>query len=180
MSDNGALDAFNMYEANHIWVQHGLDPRVNTCLRMIWLCRVGIFLDYKIAYLKDSECTELLGWFSPADAMHTRYYLDPIKIYATKREVNEYTYLLDTMGITEIGESQAMIMMMIMNIYINNLENVSTDIDRMHIGPEFRYQQHTLDSDAHHLNRHMIDIIQKYIRGNATRMETYIELGAHV
>jgi hypothetical protein len=99
---------------------------------MIWLRRVGIFLDYKIAYSKNSECTELLGWFSPADAMHTRYPLDPIKIYATKWEVIEYNYRLDTMGITEIGGSQA-IVMMITDIYIKNLENVSTDIDRLHI-----------------------------------------------
>ena len=49
VADNCASDAFNMYEANDIWVQHGLDPRVNTCPRMIWLCRVGIFLDHKIA-----------------------------------------------------------------------------------------------------------------------------------
>jgi hypothetical protein len=115
--------------------------------------------------------------------MHTRYSLHPIKIYATKREVNEYNYRLDTMGITEIGESHAM-MMMIKDIYINNLENVSTDIDRVHMDqvhhPEFWYQQHTPDSDAHHLNRHMTDIVQKYIRGDATRMETYIELGALV
>ncbi len=82
--------------------------------------------------------------------MHTRYSLDPIKIYATKREVIEYCYRLGTMGITEIGESQEM-MMMFKNIYINNLENVSTDIDRMHMDPEFWYQQRTLDSDAHHL-----------------------------
>jgi hypothetical protein len=72
---------------------------------MILLRRAGIFLDYKIAYSKNSECTELLGWFSPAEAMHTRYSLDPIKIYATKRKVSEYEYRLDTMGITEIGES---------------------------------------------------------------------------
>jgi hypothetical protein len=46
--------------------------------------------------------------------MHIRYSLDPIKIYATKREVNEYNFRLDTMGIkliAEIGESQAMMMM---------------------------------------------------------------------
>jgi hypothetical protein len=79
------------------------------------------------------------------------------------------------MGITEIGESRAM-MMMIKDIYINNLENVSTDIDRMQLDQKFWYQQHTLDSDAHHLNRHMIDIVQKYIRGDATRMETYTSL----
>jgi hypothetical protein len=94
--------------------------------------------------------------------MHTRYSLDPIKIYATKREV----------GISEIGERQA-IMMMFKDIYINNLENVNISIARMQMDPEFWYQQHTLDSDAHHLNRHMIDIVQKYRRGNATPMETY-------
>ncbi len=58
VEDNSASDAFNMYEANDIWVQHGLDPRFNACRRIIWLRRVGIFLDYKIAYSKDSECTE--------------------------------------------------------------------------------------------------------------------------
>jgi hypothetical protein len=31
VADNGASDAFNMYEANDIWVQHGLDQQVNTC-----------------------------------------------------------------------------------------------------------------------------------------------------
>ena len=89
MADNGASDAFNMYEANDIWAHHWQDSRVNTCRRMIWLCRVVIFLDYKIAYSEDFECTELLGWFSLADAMHTRYSLDPIKKHATKREVDE-------------------------------------------------------------------------------------------
>ncbi len=46
-------------------------------------------------------------------------------MYATKREVNEYNYRLDTiiitMGIIQIGESQAMMMMMITDMYINNL-----------------------------------------------------------
>ena len=37
-----------------------------------------------------------------------------------------------------------------------------------------------LDSDAHHLNNHMIDMVQKYMRGDATRMETYIDFGAVV
>jgi hypothetical protein len=46
--------------------------------------------------------------------------------------------------------------------------------------PEFGYQQHTLDSDTHHLSRHMIDILQKHITGDATRMERYIELGVLV
>ncbi len=40
VSDNGASEAFNMYEANDIWTQHGIDQRVNTCRRMIWLRRV--------------------------------------------------------------------------------------------------------------------------------------------
>ncbi len=113
MVDNGASDAFNMYEAKDIWAQHGQDPQFNTCRRMIWLHRVRLFLDYKIAYSKDSECTELLGLFSPADIMHTRYSFDPIKIHSTKSEVDEYNYHLDTTGITEIasGESRAMMEM---------------------------------------------------------------------
>ncbi len=31
VSDNGASEAFNMYEANDIWKQHGSDQRGNTC-----------------------------------------------------------------------------------------------------------------------------------------------------
>ncbi len=63
---------------------------------------------------------------------------------------------------------------------INNLEKLSTDIVRMHMDPECWFQQHRLDRDKHHLNNHMIDMIQKYIRGDATRMETYSDLGAVV
>ena len=51
VSDNGASEAFNIYEANDIWMQHGSDPRVSTCRRMIWLRRVGMFLDYKINHI---------------------------------------------------------------------------------------------------------------------------------
>jgi hypothetical protein len=80
VSDNGASEAFNVYEANDIWTQHGIDPRVNTCRRMIWLCRVGMFLDYKIAYSKHSECTESLNVFSLADTLHVKYPLSPITI----------------------------------------------------------------------------------------------------
>ncbi len=45
VADDGASDASKMYEANDIWAQDGQDPRINACRRMIWLCRVGIFLD---------------------------------------------------------------------------------------------------------------------------------------
>ncbi len=63
---------------------------------------------------------------------------------------------------------------------INNLHNLSTYIMRMHMDPEFWYQQQNLDSDTHHLNNHMIKMVQKYMRGDATRMEAYIDLGAVV
>jgi hypothetical protein len=59
VSDDGASEAFNMYEANDIWMQHGSDLRVNTCRRMIWLRRVGMFLDYKSTHSKDSEIQNL-------------------------------------------------------------------------------------------------------------------------
>jgi hypothetical protein len=150
VSDNGASEAFNMYEANDIWTQHGLDPRVNTCRRMIWLRRVGMFLDYKIAYSKDSECTESLDVFSPADALHVKYPLSPITIYATKPEVEQYKDCVDFLDITEIGQAQAM-MSMVRHENIGNLQHVSTDIVRMHMDPEFWYQQHTFDSYTHHI-----------------------------
>jgi hypothetical protein len=136
VSDNGALGAFNMYEANDIWTQRRIVPRVNTCRRMIWFCRAGMFLDYKIAYSKDSECTASLNVFFPADAVPIKYPLEPITIYATKQEVEHYKVLLDLINITEIGEAQAM-MEMVRHKYVKNLQHVSTDIMRMHMDPEF-------------------------------------------
>ncbi len=168
-----------MYEANDLWMQHGSDQRVNCCRRMIWLRIVGMFLDYEIADSKDSECTELFDIFSPADALHVKYPLSPIKIYATKPEVEQYKDRLDFINITEIGEVPAM-MEMVRYEYIGNLQNISTYIMRRHMDPEFWYQQHNLDSDTHYLNNHMIEMEQKYMRGDATQMETYIDLGAVV
>ncbi len=83
-----------------------------------------------------------------------------------------FNYRLGIINITEIGETQAM-MEMVRYKYINY-------IMRMHMDPEFWYQQHVLDSDTHHLNNHMIERIHKYMRGDATRMEAYIDLGAVV
>jgi hypothetical protein len=134
---------------------------------------------YKIAYSKDSEFTESLDVISPADALHVKYPLSPIMIYAIKQEVEQYKDRLGSINTTEIGEAQAM-MEMVRHEYIGNLQHVGTDIVRMHMDPEFWYQQHNFDSNAHHLNNHMIDMIQKYMRGDATRMETYINLGAFV
>jgi hypothetical protein len=59
---------------------------------MIWLRSVVMFIDYKIAHSKDSECTESLNVFSPADALHVKYPLSPITIYATKQEVTVEQY----------------------------------------------------------------------------------------
>ncbi len=69
-----------------------------------------MFLDYKIGYSKDSECTESLDIFSPADALHVKYPFSPITIYATKQEVEQYKDL-NFINITEIGEAQAMMEM---------------------------------------------------------------------
>ena len=126
---------------------------------MIWLRRVGMFLDYKFAYSTDSNCTELLDVFSPAHALHIRYSLEPITIYASKQESNQYRYRLSLIRLTKIGEGQAMMEMIIE--YLTNLQEISTDIVLMHMDPEFWYQQHTLDSDAHHLNNHMIDMVRQ-------------------
>ncbi len=87
-----------------------------------------MFLDYKIAYSKDSDCTEMLGVFSPADAMHIKYPLSPITIYATKQDVEQYKDHLDFINITEIGEARAM-MEMVRHEHIGNLQHVSTDIE---------------------------------------------------
>ncbi len=69
---------------------------------------------------------------------------------------------------------------MVKSQYLTNLHDISTDIERMLLDPEFWYQQHTIDSYAHYLNSHLIVIVQKYMRGDVTRMEAYIELGALV
>ena len=65
-----------------------------------------MFLDYKIAHSKDFECTVLLDVFSPTDAMHVKYPLSPIEIYATKQEVTMYHYRLAILDDTTIGETQ--------------------------------------------------------------------------
>jgi hypothetical protein len=98
VSDNGASEAFNMYEANDIWIQHGKDPQVHTCRRTIWLRRVGMFLYYKFADPKDSE--NALSWLI---VMHAKYSLEPIRIYATKQEIDPYQCRLGLTHITDIG-----------------------------------------------------------------------------
>ncbi len=71
-------------------------------------------------------------------------------------------------------------MEMLRHEYIGNLQHLSTDTMRMRMDPEFWYQQHNFDNGTHHLSNHVIDMVQKYIRGDATGMETYIYLGAVV
>ncbi len=119
-----------------------------------------MFLDNKFAYSTDSDCTDSLDIFSPADALHTKYCLEPITIYSTKQEIGQYRYRLGLIRMTKIGEAQAM-MEMFKNEYLNNLHEISTDIVRMQMDPDFWYQQHNLDSYAHHLNNHIIDMVQK-------------------
>ncbi len=120
-------------------MQHGLDPRVNTYRRMIWLRRVGMFLYCKVAYSKDSECTESLDVFSPADDLHVKYPLSPMTIYATKQEVKQYKDRLDFINITEIGEAQAM-MEIVRHECIGNVHHVSTDITRFLV-PTTQFRQ---------------------------------------
>ncbi len=91
-----------------------------------------MFFDYKFAYSTDSDCTESLDVFSPADALHIKYPLTPISTYATKQEIDQYLYHLGLVRMTEIGEVQAM-MEVVKNEYLNNLHDVSTDIARMHL-----------------------------------------------
>ncbi len=73
-------------------------------------------------------------------------------------------------------------MEMVRHEYFGNLRHVKHRYyENAHgPGPEFWYQQHNFDSDAHDLNNHMIDMVHKYMRGDATRMKTYIDFGAVV
>jgi hypothetical protein len=82
---------------------------------MIWLRRVGMFLDYKFTYSTDSDCTELLDVFSPAVASDIKNPLKPFAICATKQKIEQYKYRLGFINITEIGEAQAMMEMSDMN-----------------------------------------------------------------
>jgi hypothetical protein len=121
VSDNGASEAFNMYEANDIWMQHGSDPRVNTCRRRIWLRRVGMFPDYKIAYSKDSECTELLDVF-PLQMLYMSsiHFLQSSYMQPSRRSIyTKNAWALSTLP-GEIGEAQAM-MEMVRYKYINKI-----------------------------------------------------------
>ena len=138
-----------------------------------------MFLDYKIALELAPECNIRLGFFHPTDAMHVRHPLTPIEIYATRREVTMYNHRMAILNETATGETQAM-MEMVKHEYLKNLEEVSTDLERKHMDPDFWYEQFIFDSDSVHLNNHMIEMVQKYMRGDATRMETYIDLGAVV
>jgi hypothetical protein len=76
--------------------------------------------------------------FSPADAMHTKYALEPIKICATKQDIDQYPFRLGLIRITEIGEAQTM-MEMVKNEYLANVQDIRTDIEHMHMDPEFWY-----------------------------------------
>ncbi len=71
---------------------------------MIWLHRVGMFLDYKITYSKGFWLHWIALHFSPADALHIKYPLSPITIYATKQEVEQYKDSLDFINIGNDGE----------------------------------------------------------------------------
>jgi hypothetical protein len=50
-------------------------------------------------------------------------------------------------------------MEMVRHEYIRNLS-----FERMHMDPEFWSQRHNFDSDAHHLNNHMIEMPQTWYR----------------
>ena len=47
----------------------------------------------------------------------------------------------------------------------------------MHQDPGFWYDQHIFDLDINRLHSEMIGYVQKYIRGDVSRMETYIKFG---
>ena len=99
VSDNGASEAFDMYEANDIRMQHRSDPRVNTCRQLIWLRRVGMFLDYKIAHSKDSECTELLDVFRlQMPCMSSIHFHQSRYVQSSRRSNNtKTTWILSTL-----------------------------------------------------------------------------------
>jgi hypothetical protein len=79
--------------------------------------------------------------------LHIKYPLEPIMVYGS---------IPISPWFDSHYRAQAM-MEMVKNEYLNSLHEISTDIVRMHMDPEFWYQQHNLDSNDHHLNNHMID-----------------------
>ncbi len=73
-----------------------------------------MLLDYKIAYSKDSECTESLDVFSPADASH-QYPLSLITVYVTKQEVEQYKDLLVCLLVWMISSGKNIMLMLCIN-----------------------------------------------------------------
>jgi hypothetical protein len=63
------------------------------------------------------------------------------------------------------------------HIWLTNLEQVSTNLPRLHQDPGFWLEQHQFDLDINRLKCLSIMQIKQYMRGDATRMDTYIKLG---
>ena len=61
--------------------------------------------------------------------------------------------------------------------WVEGLQQLSTNIVRMHQDPVFWLDPHYLNLDLNRLKCVTIMIIKRVMRGDATRMETYIKIG---
>ena len=170
--DGGASDADNQQEAIITWEKHAKDSRVNVYRKNLFLRSVGWMNDSDDDDI--SKCTDLLDMYTAAEAQHNKYILHPVPIWASPDEVARYKQ-----GIAPLYQLGQGVWMKVLakNIWLGNMEELSTDHVRMHQDPTFWYEQHIMDLDINRLHNEMIGYAQKYMRGDVSRMETYIKYG---
>ena len=121
--------------------------------------------------------------YCPADAgidQHNKFNLLSVLIWASAHDAAVYQHRIKAND--QMGEGKAMLVLS-ENIWLDNDDNLcdlSTNQIRMHQDPEFRLEQHYHDLDITRLKREMSGMAQRYMRGDATRMEAYIKLGSMV
>jgi hypothetical protein len=118
--------------------------------------------------------------YCPADAgidQHNKVNLLSVPIWASAHDAAVYQHRIKAND--QMGEGKAMLVLS-ENMWLDNLCDLSTNQIRMHQDPEFWLEQHYHDLDITRLKREMSGMAQRYMRGDATRMEAYIKLGSMV
>jgi hypothetical protein len=81
-----------------------------------------------------SNCTDLLELYSAEDAQHYKYDLQPVPIWASPKEVMIYTQGLFQQSHIK---QEVWMKMLAKKIWLEKMENLSTDHVRMHQDPQF-------------------------------------------
>ena len=88
--DGGASISDDLDEALIKWTSHSKRAGVVVMRKILFLRRVGIFQEYEDGDI--AVCTELLDFYYPADAGHTKYELPPVPVWASPAEVAVYKH----------------------------------------------------------------------------------------